>query len=117
MKHYTLKIVPETLIIAKTCHALTPAEVKKGYDDTYIGAKKNKGICSIAHQRLLLPERKTKNLDEGFGAFWAQFCFYGEQVLSFMSQPLSGRGLLSRKAKRKSQKLFSFVKMAEKHGM
>ena len=39
-----------------------------------------------------------------------------EHILSFKSRPHFGRELLFREVNRKSQKLFPFVKMVEKHG-
>ena len=39
-----------------------------------------------------------------------------EQILSFKSIPHFGKSEMSRGENRKTQKLFPFVKMAEKHG-
>ena len=39
-----------------------------------------------------------------------------EQILSFKSRPYFDRAALSKKANKKSQKLFPFIKMIENHG-
>ena len=41
---------------------------------------------------------------------------YLEQILFFKSKSQFARAVLAREANRKSQKLFPFVKMVEKHG-
>ena len=61
----------------------------------------------------LISGQVLKNLKKEICSPWSKF--FVEQILSFKGRPYLERAALSRKANRKSYRLFPFVKMVRNH--